>query len=53
VKGLKDAVLCLDEAVAFGEDKDSKRTKYWAAAASEARFALEKAKETAEWYAPE
>ena len=51
VKSLTDAARCLDEAVDLGASVDSKQSKRWAAAASQARFALDRAKETAAWYA--
>ena len=50
VKALNDSLLCLEEAASMSPDKARYRTKYWAAAASEARFALENAKKAQAWY---
>ena len=52
VRSLTDTLKCLDQAILYGA-RDKRSTKYWEAAASEARVALARAKETPAIYATE
>ena len=52
VRSLTDTLKCLEQAILFCA-RDKRSTKYWEAAASEARVALARAKETPGIYAAE